>query len=423
MAGMRQFPILSKSCRLPMNRSAMTLRLWMVMTAMTLFAAPSLAQQAVWEDGCHLPEWQPGYMDLHCIATGQGESNFYVLPDGTTMLVDAGDICGKWSNNHWPDTTRSAGEWVANYVRHFSPTHSPRVDYFLLSHFHSDHMGSAKNKDSGILATAKTLSFGKIVDRRYPTYDFPSAQKLLSQIVTFPYAAWVRGCVESGVSVAERFDIGSRSQFVLLHPECGSFDVEIYNIAASGERHSGKGKKTVKMWETGVDPSQFNENMMSCVYTLRYGKFKYYNGADLTGATVGSKITYDCDFESKIAPLVGHVDVMMMDHHGWKDSTNPYFLKTLAPDVIIVPCLEKSHPATATFDRVTNPQYPGRRELYITGDVSREQLGEERWSQFKPFGHVVIRVYEGGTQYRVYVLNPLSYDFSVKYMSDIYEVK
>lgn len=369
-----------------------------------------------------LPEWKPGYLDIHAIATGQGESNFYVLPDGTTMLVDAGDICGKWSTNHWPDSTRSAGEWVANYVRRFSPEHSPRVDYFLLSHFHSDHMGSAKNPDSGILAAAKTLSFGKIVDRRYPTYDFPSLEKLLPQIVTFPYAAWVRHCAETGISKVERFEVGSRSQFVPLYHQRGSYDVEIYNIAASGERHSGKGKKTVKMWDVGVDPSQFNENMMSCVFTLRYGNFKYYNGADLTGSTVSSKVKYDCDFESQIAPLVGHVDVMMMDHHGWKDSTNPYFLRTLSPDVIVVPCLEKSHPAVSTFDRVTDPQYPGRRELYITGDVSRQQLGEQRWSCFKPFGHVVIRVFEGGTKYRVYVLDPLSYDYAVKYVSDLYEV-
>lgn len=383
------------------------------------FVAALFAQQASEEETCHLPEWKPGYMDLHCIATGQGESNFYILPDGTTMLVDVGDICGKWSNNHWPDSTRTAGEWVANYVRHFGPEHSCRVDYFLLSHFHSDHMGSAKNKDSGILAAAKTLSFGKIVDRRYPTYDFPSLEKLLPQISTFPYAAWVRSCVENGVSVAERFEVGSRSQFVPLHNQ--NYDIEIYNIAASGERHSGKGKKTVRMWDNSVDPAQFNENMMSCVFTLRYGDFKYYNGADLTGATVG-KAKYDCDFESKIAPLVGHVDVMMLDHHGWKDSANSYFLRMLSPDVIVVPCLEKSHPAATTFDRITNSKNPGRRDLYITGDVSRKELGEERWSAFKPFGHVVIRVYEGGTKYRVYVLDPLSYDYAVKYVSPIYDV-
>jgi hypothetical protein len=37
-----------------------------------------------------LPPWTPGTLDIHHIATGQGNSTFFVLPDGTTMHVDAG---------------------------------------------------------------------------------------------------------------------------------------------------------------------------------------------------------------------------------------------------------------------------------------------------------------------------------------------
>jgi len=35
--------------------------------------------------------WHEGEMDLHHIYTGRGESNFMIFPDGTSMLVDAGD--------------------------------------------------------------------------------------------------------------------------------------------------------------------------------------------------------------------------------------------------------------------------------------------------------------------------------------------
>jgi hypothetical protein len=36
--------------------------------------------------------WNEGYLDIHHILTGSGDCAFVVMPDGTTMLVDAGDI-------------------------------------------------------------------------------------------------------------------------------------------------------------------------------------------------------------------------------------------------------------------------------------------------------------------------------------------
>lgn len=368
-----------------------------------------------------LPQWQEGYLDIHCIASGQGESHFYVMPDGTTMLVDAGDVGDVWTHNHWPDDTKGAGEWIAEYVKYFTPDAviasdgKTEVDYFLLTHFHSDHMGNMWNPESGIIAAGKTLHFDKIVDRGYPAYDFPSRKKLEDKVVAFPYEAWVNACVKAG-SKAERFDIGSRKQFALKHKR-GGYDFEIYNIAASGRCHTGKGKGSVPMWPDGFPLDRYDENVMSCVHTVRYGPFKYYNGGDLGGGNYSLKTMLPRNFEQKVAPLVGNVTAMVLDHHGCMDSTNPEFLWTLSPDVIIVPCAEKSHPYTDTFDRIMNPSNPGRRDMYITGEVSRPVLGEARWARIKPFGHIVIRVYDKGEKYRVYVLDPLSYDYKVKYVS------
>lgn len=39
--------------------------------------------------GQSLPAWTEGCLDIHSINTGRGESTFYILPDGTTMLIDA----------------------------------------------------------------------------------------------------------------------------------------------------------------------------------------------------------------------------------------------------------------------------------------------------------------------------------------------
>ena len=48
----------------------------------------SVMAQAV---GQVLPPWQTGYLDIHHINTGHGDAAFYIFPDGTTMLLDAGE--------------------------------------------------------------------------------------------------------------------------------------------------------------------------------------------------------------------------------------------------------------------------------------------------------------------------------------------
>ena len=44
--------------------------------------------------GKKLPPWKPGEFQVHFIYTGVAESMFWILPDGTTMLLDCGDHSG-----------------------------------------------------------------------------------------------------------------------------------------------------------------------------------------------------------------------------------------------------------------------------------------------------------------------------------------
>ena len=50
------------------------------------------ASAQVAEVGKPLPQWKDGYLDLHHINTGRGSCAFYIFPDGTTMLFDAGEM-------------------------------------------------------------------------------------------------------------------------------------------------------------------------------------------------------------------------------------------------------------------------------------------------------------------------------------------
>ena len=130
--------------------------------------------------GKRLAAWQPGEFQVHFIYTGVAESMFWILPDGTTMLLDCGDhpawTRGKKAVWILPNGKRNAGEWIARYVARVNPSQT-YVDYMMLSHHHDDHGGcdnwGAGTRDwdgqklsvSGFLQAADTLKFGVAFDR------------------------------------------------------------------------------------------------------------------------------------------------------------------------------------------------------------------------------------------------------------------
>src|SRR5438132_1199760 len=83
-----------------------------------------------------LPPWSPGMLDIHQIQTGRGNAAFLILPDATTLLIDAGavpDRPGPELGPARPDGSRTPGEWIARYVQRFSPRTPATLDYALIT--------------------------------------------------------------------------------------------------------------------------------------------------------------------------------------------------------------------------------------------------------------------------------------------------
>ena len=136
--------------------------------------------------------WKPGEFQAHFIHTGVAESVFFVFPDSTTMLLDCGDQAsitrGKFAVPALPGPERLAGEWVARYVRRANPN-GDVVDWAVVSHFHSDHVGTPSWQKfpwipgepdrlegcprCGFALAAETLRFRRATDRGWPDYDDP----------------------------------------------------------------------------------------------------------------------------------------------------------------------------------------------------------------------------------------------------------
>ena len=389
----------------------------------------------------YLPAWQEGYFDIHEIATGEGDAHFMIFPDGTTMLCDAGDARGEMRVSDgskkyfpsFPDTTMRSGECVAMYIRDFSKglPHPEKVDYFWLTHFHSDHMGRNQAKlpsDKGYSLTGVThvgefISFGTIVDRDYPDYDYPSREAIYAESEGFlpDYMAFVEYQIANFGTKAEKFRIGTKRQFALKNdPKAYGKSFHVNNIASSGYITTGVGKRRMG----SDDPSLMDENMFSSVAVFRYGKFSYFQGGDVTGSKYGS--TYkgsQRNYESVIADVTGPVTVLSANHHGFKDSCNPDFLWKMQPKAITFSCSNNNHPRAETIERCSDPMYESGPMLLVNTESARERLGEELWGRISaPAGHIVIRVYPGGETWQVFVLNSHSGKYEIIYKSGIYNL-
>lgn len=305
-----------------------------------------------------LPSWKEGTLDIHMIASSYGENTFVVMPDGTTMLIDAGD---------------PRAEVVSEYIRHFSPRPA-ELDYFFLTHFHKDHTG-------GAAAVEETFRIGRKVDRN-------------------------------------NFTPGSRGQFSPLRATVPDFDV--FNIAGNGWIATGSGQLCRPM--SSEDPACFDENMLSCAILLRYGPFSYYTGGDLPGSNfyvkkfrdgkavspetkANDKVEYR-SFESQVADLVGPVTALKLNHHGVPDATTSDFLWKMRPEVMLAAGFDHKQPCPLTLRRIADPQLPCAHKVYVTTAKGKQGSGSALWkSAVAGVGHIVLRVTDGGRRYQVFVLD------------------
>ena len=151
---------------------------------------------------------------------------------------------------------------------------------------------------------------------------------------------------------------------------------------------------------------KFNENPLSLAIKVSYRKFDYYTGGDNTGLQ-GYGIPGWFDVETPIARAVGKVEVSTLNHHGNRDGTNEYFLRTLQPNVVVEQTWCSDHPGQEVMHRlISNHLYTGEKNIFATNiqEVTKHTLGFWFTQGYKSiFGHVIIRVLPGGNRYFVLI--------------------
>lgn len=395
-----------------------------LLSAMFLTSETACAQKPV-KEGQKITPWEEGCLDIHFINTCTGESQFIIMPDGTQMLVDVGGalLDDELALVPIPDQTRRPGEWINRYIKRCMKwTKNDKIDYLSITHLHGDHIGTISPatpnsykgnwRSSSLADIVDNNKVGKLVDRGYPKYDYPSYTVENKHLDN--YIKCTRWHAATAGMKIERFVPGADNQFTLKYDAASYPAFKIQNIAANGVVWTGKGTETATAFP---DSSAFagkgkanqpspSENSLSTVFKLTYGDFDYFAGGDVSHN--GDEYFSWKDVETPIADVVGCVEVMKANHHGCWDANNDYILEKLSPLSIILTVWRTTQPTGGIAKYFSPKVNGGNTDLFITHlePETEEKLGADMAKvASKDDAHIVVRVNPDGKTYYIYVIN------------------
>ena len=371
--------------------------------------------------GKTLPRWRRGEFQVHFIYTGVAESMFWIMPDGTTMLLDCGDHPawkrGKKSLWVLPDGYKNAGEWIARYVTRVNPAKTD-VDYMMITHHHADHAGmegwGAGTREwngktlsvGGFLQGADTLRFRHGFDRGWPDFNDPIPDELCDRACYPHVRSTLDYLIERDGLKMERFRVGAVNQVAMLRDASAFPGFAVVNITGNGKILCRNGEVR-DLYADRHDAKKLNENAMSLGLVVGYGPFRFYTAGDFFDRTRRKDGTR-LDIEVELAKEIGPVDVAKVNHHG-HHSMAAELVSALRARVWTASMWDQAHITADTLERLSSREaYPGPR-LVAPGVFSPERRMEDAG---KPFmadiapesfaaGHVVLTVAPGGATYTV----------------------
>ncbi len=280
--------------------TSLLLLAWAVRHQRRYLAAPLTCSLALFAALCWQP-WKPKLrphrLEVTAIDVGQGDSLFLAFPDGTTMLVDAGGFPGFTNMSHKPQL--ELGEDVVSpylwsrRIRH--------IDYAVLTHGHSDHMG-------GLPAILDNFR---------------------------PRALWVGAEPES-------------DEWKDVKQHAAADGVQIVSLSrAAAPVHFGSAQVRVLAPSVDYSPGDKPQNNDSLVLEVTYGSRRVLLTGDAERAVEADLVN-----SGELRP----VTLLKVGHHGSKTSSTEEFLNATTPQFAFISDGYKNqfhHPHPTVLQRLT----------------------------------------------------------------------
>lgn len=274
-----------------------------------------------------------GKLQIHFMAVGQGDGALLITPLGETVLFD---------NGH-----RLACDKPFSYLDQLGLV---RIDYFVASHYHDDHIGCATKIFQRWPVQKKSFDRGG----HYRTATFTNYTNAVKQLRTT-----------------------ATEGLVLSLDQSSPNRVSIEFVALNGD----------------ALPQAKDENDLSVVCVVRFGQFDAVIGGDLSGVTDSKYF----DAETSVAPRVGQVEVYKVNHHGSKYSSNPFWLGVIKPKIGIISCGDANihhHPTPDCLARL-------HHENVITFWTSHGNGVQPNPAMDKVGTNIIVEISPGSTSFTV----------------------
>jgi competence protein ComEC len=284
------------------------LRACLLALTTTLLAAAPLAAQT-------------GDLKIYFIDVEGGQSTLFVTPTGQSLLVDTG-----WGGHESRDANRIA---AAAHSAGLS-----KIDYVLITHFHADHVGGVPQLVAKIPVgtfidhgTNRELDHG-VVERDFATYQQVLATGKYQRINPKP---------------------GDVLPITGIHATVISEDGNVLQTNLPG---AGQSNAFCKV--SAPRPADETENARSLGIQIDFGKLRLLDLGDLTW---DKEMALMCPTNR-----LGKIDVLIVSHHGWNQSSSPALVHAIHPRVAIMDNGEKKGGSTPVLDTVL--QSPGIEALW-----------------------------------------------------------
>lgn len=296
-------------------------------------------------------------LEIYVFRVGQADSMLIVgpRPARRTLLVDMG------VSQRGAHTGTVTADHVANRI--FEITGRRHVDYFLLTHFHEDHLGTERTGMARMIDRPDGITIGTVIDTASIGVPYVWPPHVRNRDPRPGYesriAAWDRiGAIQRRVLPllgTSQIDLG-RGVSVDILAFGGQFAADEPSVHVAYEQaHRGYYRS-----------HRASENDLSIAFELSLGNFEFWSGGDLSGAdgdgTAALSGSSGSDYTNVEYPMVrswaarnreSDVEVYRASHHGARYSSGVPFLAALDPEHIIYSAdVGHRHPTADVVGRV-----------------------------------------------------------------------
>ena len=262
-----------------------------------------------------------GRLQVFFVDVEGGQATLFVTPAGQSLLIDTG----------WPG---NAGRDADRIVAAAKQAGLARIDYVLLTHYHDDHVG-------GVPQLAARIPVGTFFDH--------GVNRELDH-----------GATERGYAEYQKVLAAGGSKRMEAHPGdvLPMTGMQVKVISADGGLITrplpGAGEVNEYCKTSEVRPDDQTENARSLGVEITFGKLKLLDLGDLT---------WDKEMQL-MCPVnkLGRVDVYIVSHHGWYQSSSPALADAIHARVAIMDNGEKKGGSTATLETIAKS--PGLEALW-----------------------------------------------------------